>query len=331
MRHRGGLVLGLVTLCAALLAMADQAVAAPDDTGARATKSKYVTIERLGTWNHGLNVDRRWRMAKADPRTLAATITVRNRTNETITEPLVEPIPATGLQRIRFTKEPTVETGPGLARMTVTLPPQGSQTLRYVARLAKDRKATAKTRMHAIEGELEQILVTAEPAPNDVLNATWLPRYSGQVRLDTAIGDQLEVDQSHVGEEYRFSVALSPRVPTCVRLARNCEFAANDNAGFTPKLSALTSGGAMLVAEATGRRTASEDGSFTCSGNATPTNVVRMWSLTPSKTQLTWDGWQVKEVAYSLIEDASSEPARFGNVGCLAAKGHLAWSGVLSG
>jgi len=98
-----------------------------------------------------------------------------------------------------------------------------------------------------------------------------------------------------------------------------------------PKLDKLTPAGTSLTSEAPSARNTLDDGAFRCVGTPAPSSAQRKWVIEPTKSALTLSGWQVTEVHYSMLEDATGEPGQVEGGGhCTAATAHAAVSGTLA-
>jgi len=325
------LALGFVLLVVLLLATPGPARA--DDDGRSAKKSKYVEEEDFGATPDLISLDRLWRMPKSDPRRLLGSIELANGSATPIAQYLTEGIPGTSLESIRFSPESLgVQTSPGLARFTVTVPPNGSVTVSYEARLVKEPKTTAKKRLSEVRSEISDAVANAQPTPDDVANASWSKRYFGQIHLDAASATNATVDMSRIGIGNDAVLNLAPDGTNCTVPLRGCGFSANESYfGTVPKLSKLTPSGPALTAEDTAPRAAGDGGTFTCQGIPTDATANRRWIIEPTKAKLTVAWWQVTEVHYSVVEDVSGPGLRVGNGQCLPPTAHREYSGVLTG
>jgi len=303
------------------------------DCGRSAKQSKYVEQDDFAATPDGIGLSRVWRMPRSDPRRLLGSIALSNGSPTPVAQYLTEGIPNTGLESIHFVPESIgVQTSAGLARLTATVPPNGSITVRYDARLAKERGASAAKRLSELRAEMSSAVANAAATPDDLANASWNQRYFGQIQLDAASATNATVDTSRIGIGNDAALNLTPDSTHCTVPLHGCGFGANESYfGTEPKLTRLTPSGAALTAEATASRTADDGGTFSCQGIRTGSTANRRWMIEPTKAKLTPAGWQVSEVHYSVVEDLSGPGLRLGNGQCFPPTVHREFSGVLTG
>jgi hypothetical protein len=285
-----------------------------------------------GTTFTGLVVKRAWRIPRTDPRRLIGTVELENTGPASVTQYLTEGLPTASLATVRFVpRSLAVQLSPGLARLSVTVPPKASEKIRYDAKLTKERGATAKSRLSEVRNELGNALTGAQPTPDDLANASWGTRYVGLAGIDESTVQGANNTPSPVGNRFTLTLSLTPVSVPCVLPAKGCEFTASETAFATPpKLDKLTPTGTTLTREATSARNTLDDGAFRCLGTPAPTNAQRKWVIEPTKSALTPSGWHVTEVHYSMVEDATGEPGQIEGGGrCSAASAHAAVSGTL--
>jgi len=325
---------------AVLVAVMSMLVSPPGARGAAVAKgnpsthSKFVDDEEFRTTVSRLGISRRWRIPKSDPRKLLGSIEIRSTAATPTTEYLTEGIPTTSLQSIHFSPASIpVQAAAGLARMTVTVPPNGSTTVRYVARLVKQPKDNAKKRMPVVRTEMLDAVTNAQATPDDIANASWNARYLGKIQLDSRIGSTgVTFNTSDVGVPHDASISLKPELDGCAVPSRGCAFSATESFfGTPPKLARLVPSGTTLTADSTVDVSTREDGAFNCQGTPVPSRKVRAWTIEPTHAKLDPSGWHVTEMHYHVVEDASADPIRLGNYQCFAAEGHSEYSGVLTG
>jgi hypothetical protein len=296
--------------------------------------SKYVDLEDLGSTASGLAITRVWRIPKSDPRRLLGSIVLRNGTSSPVTEYFTEGIPTASLETIRFSPASiVVQTSNGLARMTVTVPPNGSTTVRYNARLVKQRKETAKQRLPEVRAEMINAVVNAQATPDDIANASWNTRYFGKIQLDSITASPgVTYDASGVGVPHDASISLTPEAGGCTVPSRGCAFSATESFfGTPPKLARLVPSGTNLTADGTADVNTREETAFNCRGTPVPTHKVRAWAIEPTQAKLSPSGWRVTELHYRVVEDTSADGILLADYQCFAANSHREFSGVLTG
>ncbi len=273
----------------------------------------------------GLTVDRTWKIAADDPQTLIATIVLTNTNTAPVTTTIVEPIPTASLRRITFRPKHrlTAATADGLARIDVTVSSGSRRALGYTARLTRDREANAQDRMAAVQDEMTATMATAAPTDADRAVAAIRERYVGTLQVEEETSSNVDMDHSSVGDRTTVSVRLTT-TPYCRVVARGCALPAQDSIVIEPRLVKLDPFGTSLVASGSADLA---DSGLTCNGASEPGLLVRSWSLEPRGWRLGWEGWQVSQAQYTLVEDLSS-PA---NSRCLGASIHMLTTGLLTG
>lgn len=313
-------ILAAVAMFAAVLfALPVTAAAAPPARTRDAQQSSSVTDAS------GLTVERTWKIAAEDPQTLTATIVLTNTNTAPVATTIVEPIPTTSLRRLTFRPKHriTPTTADGLARIDVTVSSGAHLALGYTARLTPDRKANALDRMAAVQGEMVATMATAQPNDADRAVAAIMDRYVGTLQVEEETAAGVDIGQSAMGERTTVSLRLTT-TPYCRVVARGCGVPALDGIPTEPRLASLDPFGTSLVASGSADLA---DSGLTCGGTAEPGLSVRTWSFEPRVWQLRWEGWQVRQAQYTIVEDLSS-PA---NGRCVGASIHLVTTGLLTG
>ena len=324
----------VVVAVMAVLASAPGAGAGDRDTGNSSKHAKYVDDEEFAGTASTLGIARVWRMPKSDPRRLLGSIKLSSGSSAPTTEYLTEGIPSASLETIRFSPASIpVQASGGLARMTVTVPPNGSITVRYDAHLVKQRKATAKQRFPEVRAEMANAVANAQATPDDIANASWNTRYAGKIQVDSITASPgVTYDASSIGMAYDATISLKPETDGCTVPLRGCAFSATESFfGTPPKLARLAPSGTNLTADATADISTREDGAFNCQGTPAPGGRVRSWTIAPTQAKLSSSGWRVTEVHYTAVEDTSADPIRVGTYQCFASSAHREFSGVLTG
>ena len=272
----------------------------------------------------GLSVTRTWKIDKNDPNTLVATIEVQNTTPNAITTSLVEPIPTTSLKRITFTPlKMHTSSIPGLGRYDISVPPGGNLRFGYTAHLTEDRKASAQSRLPIVKSEMEATIPVAQATDVDRMIAAMKDRYAGPVELAEAIADGVEPGVApQLGPIGTNILRLTP-VPACYVVTRGCRFTAQDSFTRDPKLAALEPMGTALGGN--GSADIAQSG-LTCAGTEAPGVMDKHWTVEPTAWRLTWGGWEVSQVRFTVVADLTvQETSR-----CVRASVHTVTTGLLT-
>lgn len=272
----------------------------------------------------GLTVARTWTIRPGNPPQLVEKVQLRNASTETISTTIIEPIAEEQLRHIKFSPVPATLAN-GIARFDVTVAGGGAAEIGYSARLEQPGPRNLETRLSSISVLMNNVVRAAQPTDPDKALASMPSQFTGQVRwiedTRTGIGQLAPTD----GRVDTIRLSLTPQTASCRVPARGCSFAATDAYTDQPRLAEVQPEGLNLVGTAllTTRDVAA--GALQCGTDGEFTILSRATRIEPSRWTLTWSGWSVTAVNYTIEHDLNSVSTR-----CLSASRHTVRNGTLT-
>jgi hypothetical protein len=271
-----------------------------------------------------LTIEREWSLDRSDPRSLDATVVVRNTRASPATTTIVEPIPAN--TRVTFRPKNVAPTIDGaLARITLVIASGESSEFEYTARLPRVRGLNAAARLQAIQTELSATLAAAHPNADDQAAAAMASSYTGTLTFAEETKSGIGPTTDSLGRMNTITLTLTPKATMCVVPASGCVFAAKDTTiSSPPTLTDLSPTGNTMGGQALFTTSDTASGALSCGGSGQFTILTRAWSVVPTAWVLSWSGWSVTEVQYRITQDFASPQGR-----CMIATMHTVRDGHL--